>query len=89
MKIAETEIVTYKRKKVIAVKCDKCGDDIPKESRYSTRDFEIEFTRGSAYPDGGHKIGWQVEDLCDNCVDYLKTVLEENGFPTSKVDIDW
>ena len=30
--------------------------------------------------------GWQVQDLCDNCVDRLRSLLVEQGINVAKVD---
>jgi hypothetical protein len=63
--------------------CDGCGIELPDHygnREYSRREFELKFESGSGYPDGGFGTGWRVNDLCDTCVERLRTALGELGF---------
>lgn len=77
------------REKLVKIACDRCGAEIPQESMYRIREFELHFLTGDSYPDNGYKEGWEVPDLCDSCVEWLKSILTENGVKLSKVEIDW
>ena len=86
----ETYTKTVEQRRCVSVTCDLCGEEICERRHiYSVRDFELEFTEGDCYPDGGFKEGWRVEDLCNQCVGKLKELLVVNGFKISKVAVDW
>ena len=88
----ETEkvTVTYEKEMIIRVTCDWCGEPVLREYGYATRDFSLRFASGSNYGhDGGLEKGWEVEDLCDDCVYKLKALLEENGVTVKPVESDW
>lgn len=89
MKHYEEYEVTETREKLVKVTCDKCGEEIPKIGIYRSREFTLEFKAGNSYPSGGYMTGWEVADLCDDCVPWLKDVLESNGVTLSPVEIDW
>jgi len=86
-KYTETKAVT--RRRLIRVTCDKCNNEIPWEETYDLREFDLSFAEGSSYPDGGSKEGWEVEDLCNSCISWLKELLIENGVKITKTDVDW
>lgn len=84
----ETQVV--ERTKIERVSCDWCGVDVEIERGYDTREFCLEFTKGSSYGnDGGQKTGWEVEDLCNSCVVKLRKLLEESGVHTNQISLDW
>ena len=85
----ETELVTVQREKLVSAACDWCGGTVEDARGYDTRGFTLEFTKGEEYPEGGDKHGWQVEDLCDGCVDQLHSLLLDNGINISTVDRSW
>lgn len=84
---------TYKEKKFVSCTCDWCGNDIPGDygfGSYNTRHFELKFTTGTSYPGpSGNNDGWEVQDLCDGCVDKLYRLLSEVGIKITEVDEDW
>lgn len=86
-KYTETETVT--RRRLIKTTCDRCNAEIPGESLYGLREFDLSFSKGSSYPSGGRKQGWEVEDLCDECIKWLHELLIENGVKITKTDVDW
>ncbi len=86
-KITETKTVT--RRELVKVTCDKCNTEIPDEGSYDLREFDLSFAEGSSYPDGGKKEGWEVEDLCNPCIEWLKNLLIENNVKITKVDVNW
>jgi hypothetical protein len=86
--------------KLIKVTCDRCGVEMPEPSdTYKTRHFrikaikktivEFEYTTGTLYPGSGHDEGWAVEDLCDECVEWLKQVLIDGGVKLGEVNRSW
>lgn len=81
--------VTETRRKLVRVTCDRCDEEIPKLQLYRDREFTLEFKSGNSYPSGGHMTGWEVSDLCDDCVIWLKGLLESNGVNLCPVDVDW
>ena len=85
----ETIEKTVKRQKLIRCTCDWCHDDISEVGGIGVREFSLEFSTGSSYPDGGYQEGWQVEDLCDDCVVKLRAALEGLGVSVTKLEIDW
>ncbi len=89
MKYYITKTEKVKRKHLNSTSCDKCGCVIPEESQGNRRKFELKFAAGYGYIDGGSMEGWQVEDLCDDCVSILKDLLSQNGFNISDYEIDW
>jgi len=85
----ETIEETVERHKLVKHTCDWCDGDIVEEAVYAVREFSLEFSIGSAYPEGGWKEGWQVDDLCDDCVDKLRVLLEGEGISVTKLEVDW
>lgn len=89
MKITESYEITIKKERILERICDKCNKPIPELTQFEVRDIEIEYTTGYAYPDNGAYDGWRVEDLCDECVVWLRNLLESNGVRITKVETDW
>ena len=83
------ETRTYTSRELIRTECDRCGAVIPPDEPYEDRELDLRFTIGSSYPEGGNKDGWQVEDLCDECVTGLHKLLQEWGCTISDYQIDW
>ena len=83
------ETRTYTKRTLIRTECDRCGAEIPEEDTWDTRELDLRFTTGTSYPEGGHKLGWQVEDLCDDCLSELKTWLKDWGAKIIPYEIDW
>lgn len=86
-----TKEQVYER--TVAVICDWCECSIPlTPNEYGpgdTREFQLVFTTGTSFPEGGSKEGWEVQDLCDACVIRLRTLLEDQGVRISEVEGDW
>jgi hypothetical protein len=83
------EVITQIVKRVVAVYCDGCGEEIPELYTYDEREVKLWYAKGSAYPDGGHLYGWQVEDLCDACVEKLERLVRDAGFNVTPYEVDW
>lgn len=81
---------TVTEREYINTVCDRCGKVIPDEGQYDTREFWLRFTIGESYGnDGGNASGWEIDDLCDDCVTDLKTILTKHRFPLSPVELRW
>ena len=89
MQKVETYQAIVTQTRVIETTCDWCGVDIKQAGHYDIREFTLEFAQGEAYSCGGSKEGWQVEDLCDGCIDKLRDLLESNGVRVSVLEVDW
>lgn len=89
MKQTETRTETVQREYVIAEFCDWCGVRIPLPKGIDVRELEISFSAGYSTRDGGMRQGWQVEDLCDDCVAKLRTMLENAGINVKPTEVDW
>jgi hypothetical protein len=70
---------------LVNVTCDRCGKEIeePKDT-YAAREFTLEFLEGHYWPDCPDMYGWEVADLCDECVEELRKLLEEHGYNVVK-----
>lgn len=81
-----TEITEVVKVKHIATICDWCGDEIKSPGWMQFRELDIRFSKGWH---GSHACGegWEVEDLCDKCIDKLRKLLEDNGITIK--DLDW
>ena len=89
-KYTETKTVTYNRRDLISITCDKCNGNIPENQDYESRESELIFANGTVWPDGsGNKNGWEVQDLCDPCIEWVKALLIENGVKVSDIDMAW
>ena len=76
----------------VGANCDKCGCDIKHaiSQKYNEREFTLEFMTGYCYGvDGSSMSGWELEDLCDNCCQDLRALLEKSGFQTKDKERDW
>jgi hypothetical protein len=73
-------------KELLRITCDRCNEEIPGTGNYSYRTFELNFAEGKAYPDGSYGDGWEVEDLCNSCVMFLRELLGNNGFTIKNYD---
>lgn len=73
----------------ISTTCDRCGKELLKRLSYEVRDFELKLEVGSAFPDSGSVEGWEVPDLCDDCIVFLHGLLEANGFTLHEIERDW
>lgn len=85
----ETYEVTETRERVIAVYCDRCGAEIPETDDFTIHETKVMHRVGMNYPEGGGWQGWEVEDLCDNCTEFLRKLLEDNGFTVKDTEYDW
>lgn len=89
MKITEPYELTIKKERILERICDKCNKPLPELTQFEERYVEIECTKGYSYPDNGASGGWCVEDLCDDCVEWLRNLLESNGVRITNVEADW
>ena len=89
--VYETIEKTVTGQKLISCTCDWCHDDMSEDDMgaYDIREFSLEFSSGYSYPEGGFREGWQVEDLCDNCVVKLRAMLEGAGVSVTKLEVDY
>ena len=85
-----TKTVTATEREYINTVCDRCGDVIPAEGLYNTRDFCLRFSNGESYGnDGGNSTGWEIDDLCDACATDLKNILAKHRFVFSPIEVSW
>lgn len=77
---------TVEEKVIKRVICDWCGSDIEPLYGFETREFELRSSKGEAYPEDRFGDGWTVEDMCDDCVDKLKSVLVAAGIKIKEYD---
>lgn len=80
------------REEFVSCTCDRCGKELGED--YGNRGYdrrEFTFTTGSTYEGGytGDKKGWEIEDLCDECVEVLRELLVQNGFKIREIDEVW
>lgn len=47
--------------------CCKCENEVPELQQWQVRDFSLRYATGYCYREGGSKLGWKVEALCDRC----------------------
>ena len=80
---------TSEYRELVETLCDWCGANVPEPGAYKDRRATLKFGHGSSYPEGGYLEGWQVEDLCDPCIEKLRVVLVREGINVTKLDIDW
>ena len=87
----ETIEKTVTGKKLIRRTCDWCQGDMSEDDMgaFDVREFSLEFSEGYSCPGGGSREGWQVEDLCDDCVVKLRAALEGMGVSVTKLEVDW
>lgn len=78
------ELVTKYRE--LRTVCDRCGVVIPEPDTYDTLDFDLRCVKGHSYSNDSGGSGWCVEDLCDDCVEILKTLLKQYSFKLSIIE---
>lgn len=87
---AEIEVTEKKiRRDFLYMTCDWCGKKFSDPTGYDEREFELKFLKGFGYPEGGQLEGWEVHDLCDDCVERLRVMLVSAGVKVSKKEVDW
>lgn len=89
MKKYETQQVITTHSQIVGTFCDWCGAAIPDLSLFDRREFTLSFATGENYPEGGHEEGWQVEDLCDSCIEKLRLLLLDAGVTITSVEGCW
>lgn len=82
MKHTKKVTKTITTTEVIKTTCDKCKCEIKENTGvFEINEFELEHNKGNAYPEGfGDGVKRYVQDLCDECIEVLFKLLEENGF---------
>ena len=70
---------TVTRSKLTGIFCDRCGVKISTENHWEVNDFQLERITGFRYPEGGSGEIWEIEDLCDPCIDALLVLLKTWG----------
>lgn len=77
------------REEFVSCTCDRCGKELGEDygnEHPDTREFTLRFEKGySGYGDTWGN-GWEVQDLCDDCVGFLQTLLENNGIKTTRIE---
>ena len=90
MKQYEMKEVTREQKELVNVTCDWCGivSDEPflGDSLLSSEWFCLSYEESSGEGNDYSNSGWDVEDLCHDCIDKLKVLLEENGVTVAEID---
>jgi bacterioferritin-associated ferredoxin len=79
-KVRIPAVPAHEKEVVVGQNCDRCGKDIPKMTNYRRRDFTLEFFEGTSYPESVNLEGWELPDCCDDCVAFMRELLEKNGF---------
>lgn len=85
-----TKVVTetVERTWVDKITCDRCGAEALKStSAYDVHRFRLSYEEGTVYPEGGSTSGWRV-DLCADCIEWLKLILEGNGVKLQPTDTE-
>lgn len=82
------------KERLVSRMCDWCSEEMgwrygAARECYGSRDWCLEYASGTSFPDSGHKIGWKVEDMCDDCVTKLRQMLEDAGIEITPVDMGW
>jgi len=91
MKTIETYQVVETYHHVTERKCDKCGLQAIDNTEYGefVYRFDLQFFWGRYQEEKVEMDGWGIEDLCADCADSLKEVLEKHGFKTTPRQLDW
>lgn len=98
-RVYEEQPETVKRRILVSRTCDWCGMEMGERygqeaKGYGERELMISFLQGKAYPpdpypQGGYLTGWEVPDLCDDCVAKLRAALEELGIKVQDAEREW
>jgi hypothetical protein len=86
MKHTIVEQVTIKETKIVKITCDRCHTELPWKAYYDINDMIIRREIGKDYPEGRFTEVWKIEDLCDGCIDFLKTLLVCAGYTITDGD---
>ena len=78
-KVIEKEIINTK------TICDKCGKDVL-IGMYDAFNFDLEIKTGDSYPEGGSGKSLDM-DLCLDCVEGFKKLLNDNGYKL--IESEW
>lgn len=89
MIITVDEVVTKTIKREVSRHCDRCKVNLPLYEMYDINRFELRREQGWGCPEGGSYEAWEVEDLCDNCIDFLEQLLKNNGFTIKYSEVDF
>jgi len=80
---------TLIKKRLIKTTCDWCGSDIPllkdRQPRVEVEISIVEVHPGYDYDEAGG-IGWGVEDLCKECSEKLRALVEQAGIKVAEID---
>lgn len=77
----EVIVPAHTTKQLTEVVCDRCAGPVEAEGQYDMREFTLEHKIGKSYPSESYVTdGWEVEDLCNNCIQVLRNILIDNGF---------
>jgi len=77
------------RRQLVEITCYWCSAEVERLRGYDDAEKTLRFAWGRSFPDGGHLQGWQVEDLCQECIAKLKALLIDNGLNVTEYDVDW
>ena len=75
------------RLEIAGITCDWCGCDIPLRkgfNHYTETEISVVEVHPSDDGAGGH--GWSVEDLCQQCGEKLRTLVEQAGIKVTEID---
>ncbi len=77
---------TTTRTKVLYVTCDRCEEEFVLDNSMSNNEeFELNFVTMSGTGIYLTGAGWEVEDLCKDCIKWLRELLENEGVRISEV----
>lgn len=96
----ETYQEAVARERIVSRTCDWCGQDMPFPKNgtlwgtdrsyygggWSTRYWELKYTKGENYPETSWANGWEVQDLCDPCIERLRQLLLDAGIRLTEVE---
>lgn len=95
MKKYETRTKTYDDKVLVLKICDWCGMTLQTETETSDKNISDEMFDSEMFwleyverEEGNHIDGWEVEDLCLDCVEKVRILLVDAGVTISVTEPD-
>lgn len=92
MRKYENVEITYNKQIVVDSYCNWCRRSLGVaygNRDYAVREFRLSFSEGNSFPESGQQVGWEVSDLCDDCLAKLKQWLSDQGVEIEPTEVDW
>ena len=89
MRIKEGIIKTNTYEITVGFTCDRCGKRIVDNSVVVIKNFELRHEVSSGTATSGGVCEARYVDLCDDCVEWLFSKLENCGVKINTEEIDW